>query len=92
MYILVVAAQVLGQRVYSHRSVGAQLSKQGPASRGERARFASEKVHRALPIYSVRIDRNLRAVGMQRNGTMIWFWIGRHSAYERLLIQVKDSG
>lgn len=44
-----------------------------------------KKVHDQLPIYSVRIDLNWRAVGVLRGGTMIWFWIGPHSEYEMLL-------
>jgi hypothetical protein len=44
-----------------------------------------KKVHDSLPIYSVRIDLDWRAVGVMKDGTMVWFWIGSHSAYERLL-------
>jgi hypothetical protein len=33
----------------------------------------------------VRIDLDWRAVGVMKDGTMVWFWIGSHSAYERLL-------
>ena len=44
-----------------------------------------KKVHQTLPIYSVRIDLDWRAVGLLREGTMIWFWIGPHNEYERLL-------
>lgn len=44
-----------------------------------------KKVHNTLPIYSVRIDRNWRAVGVLRDGVMVWFWIGQHDEYERLL-------
>ena len=44
-----------------------------------------KKVHDSLLIYSVRIDLDWRAVGVMKDGTMVWFWIGPHSAYERLL-------
>ena len=44
-----------------------------------------KKVHDSAPIYSVRIDLDWRAVGVVEGGTMVWFWIGPHSAYERLL-------
>jgi hypothetical protein len=47
-----------------------------------------KKVHDQHPIYSVRIDLNWRAVGMLRGGTMIWFWVGPHSEYEKLLDQI----
>ena len=46
-----------------------------------------KKVHNTLPIYSVRIDLNWRAVGVLREDTVIWFWIGPHSEYEKLLTQ-----
>ena len=44
-----------------------------------------KKVHNTLPIYSVRIDRDWRAVGILKEGAMVWFWIGSHGEYERLL-------
>jgi len=44
-----------------------------------------KKVHDTLSIYSVRIDLDWRAVGVLKNGIMVWFWIGPHSAYEKLL-------
>jgi len=47
-----------------------------------------KKVHDTLPIYSVRIDIDWRAVGILRDGAMIWFWIGPHKEYEKLLDQM----
>ena len=44
-----------------------------------------KKVHTTLPIYAVRIDRDWRALGVIRDEAMVWFWIGPHSEYERLL-------
>jgi hypothetical protein len=44
-----------------------------------------KKVHATLPIYSVRIDLDWRAVGVIKGEAVIWFWIGPHSEYERLL-------
>ena len=44
-----------------------------------------KKVHDTLPVYSVRIDLDWRAVGVLREGVMVWFWIGPHGEYERLL-------
>jgi hypothetical protein len=43
---------------------------------------------RRLPIYSVRIDIDWRAVGVMRDDEVIWFWIGPHKEYERLLAQI----
>jgi hypothetical protein len=47
-----------------------------------------KKVHHTLPIYSVRIDLYWRAVGVLRDGEMLWFWIGPHKEYEKLLGQM----
>ena len=47
-----------------------------------------KKVHDTLPIYSVRIDIEWRAVGILRDGEVIWFWIGPHKEYEKLLGQM----
>jgi hypothetical protein len=44
-----------------------------------------KKVHNTLPIYSVRIDLDWRALGVLKQGGVIWFWMGPHSEYERLL-------
>ena len=44
-----------------------------------------KKVHPELPIYSARVSKNYRAVGQLDEGTIIWFWIGSHSEYDRLL-------
>jgi hypothetical protein len=37
------------------------------------------------PIYSVRIGRNYRALGVLRDDTITWFWIGKHEIYDRIL-------
>jgi mRNA-degrading endonuclease RelE of RelBE toxin-antitoxin system len=47
-----------------------------------------KKVHSALPIYSVRITKNYRAVGQLDGDAVIWFWIGSHKEYDRLLSQL----
>ena len=44
-----------------------------------------KKVHDAEPIYSVRITLACRAVGLREGDEMMWFWIGRHADYDRLL-------
>jgi hypothetical protein len=47
-----------------------------------------KKVHATLPVYSVRIDLDWRAVGVLREGEIVWFWIGPHSEYEKLLTKL----
>lgn len=34
-------------------------------------------------VWSVRITRGVRAVGVLDENTVTWFWIGGHDAYER---------
>lgn len=47
-----------------------------------------KKVHPQLPIYSVRISKNYRAVGQLDKDTVIWFWVGSHTDYDKLLSQL----
>ncbi|WP_397197122.1 hypothetical protein [Nodosilinea sp. LEGE 07298] len=47
-----------------------------------------KKVHPDLPIYSARINKNYRVVGQLEGDTVIWFWVGSHAEYDRLLGQM----
>lgn len=40
---------------------------------------------RVGPYWSVRVDRNHRALGVESDGTIVWFFIGRHDGYEKML-------
>jgi hypothetical protein len=42
-------------------------------------------VHPTRPIYSVRIGLDYRALGLREGDTMVWFWIGSHAEYDRLV-------
>jgi hypothetical protein len=42
-------------------------------------------VHPHRPIYSARIGLGHRALGVLEGETMVWFWIGTHADYDRLL-------
>lgn len=42
-------------------------------------------VGKSEPLFSVRVDLRHRAVGLLRNDTITWMWIGSHDDYERLL-------
>ena len=46
-----------------------------------------KKVHRTRPVYSARINDDYRAVGTMEGDGIVWFWIGKHEEYERLLKQ-----
>lgn len=47
-----------------------------------------KKVHPQLPIYSARVNRDYGAVGQLDEDTVIWFWIGSHADYDKLLNQL----
>jgi mRNA-degrading endonuclease RelE of RelBE toxin-antitoxin system len=47
-----------------------------------------KKIHPELPIYSARISKSYRAVGQLDGDTVIWFWVGSHAEYDRLLSQL----
>lgn len=45
-----------------------------------------KQVHPTLPIWSVRITASYRAVGVRTQpDTIVWFFIGTHADYERVL-------
>ena len=44
-----------------------------------------KRVGQARPLYSVRISRDYRAVDILQSDGIIWFWIGSHQDYDRLL-------
>lgn len=49
-----------------------------------------ESVHASGLYWSVRVGSQYRAVGVRRKDdrdTIVWFWIGTHNAYDKLLNQ-----
>lgn len=44
-----------------------------------------KRVHQPEPVFSVRVTLDYRAVGVREGDTIVWFWIGPHAEYERLL-------
>ena len=68
------AAQQRARKAY-------QLWKTNPRASGLRFKRVSEEE----PIYSVRVSADYRALGLLENDTLIWFWIGKHEEYERIL-------
>jgi len=45
-----------------------------------------KQVHPTLPVWSVRITASYRAVGVRtKPDTIVWFFVGTHAEYERLL-------
>jgi hypothetical protein len=44
-----------------------------------------KRIHGEEPLYSVRIGRGWRALGLLEDDTVTWFWIGSHAEYDRLI-------
>ena len=44
-----------------------------------------KRVHASEPIYSLRVSRSVRALGLREGDTVTGFWIGTHDDYERTL-------
>ena len=47
-----------------------------------------KKVHDDPAVYSVRITQDHRALGALVDDRVMWFWIGSHDEYERLIEQL----
>jgi hypothetical protein len=60
------------------------LWKQNPQHRS----LQFKQIHRQRPIYSVRVGRAWRAVGIRHEEYMLWFWIGSHGDYDKLIAQL----
>jgi len=48
-----------------------------------------KSIHPTRPIYSVRVGLYYRAVGVREEDEIIWFWIGSHAEYNKLLRMFK---
>jgi len=48
-----------------------------------------KRIHSNRPIFSIRITRDYRTIGVQQNNEIIWFWIGSHAEYDKLISQKK---
>lgn len=44
-----------------------------------------KSIHPSQPFYSARISRGYRAVGIRTDDVIIWFWIGSHTDYDKLI-------
>lgn len=44
-----------------------------------------KRVDSVDPIYSARVNRQYRALGILKKDKIVWFWIGKHAVYDRLL-------
>lgn len=44
-----------------------------------------KQIHPVKPIYSVRIGMDYRALGVRDGDEIVWFWIGSHADYDKLV-------
>ena len=44
-----------------------------------------KQIHPTDPIYSVRISLGWRTVGIRSGDIVIWYWIGSHADYDKLI-------
>ena len=44
-----------------------------------------KRVHTKRRIYSVRVTLDYRAIGVREGDLIIWYWIGSHEEYDRLV-------
>ena len=61
-----------------------QLWKQNPHHTG----LHFKQVDVQPPVYSVRVGLSYRALGVKDKNTMIWFWIGSHEDYNKLVSRI----
>jgi hypothetical protein len=61
-----------------------RLFRQNPSHPGLRFK----KVYADPPTYSARVGIGYRAVGVTDGDTVVWYWIGSHADYDKLLDQM----
>lgn len=44
-----------------------------------------KQVHPTRPIYSARVGLGYRALGVREGDEIVWFWIGSHADYDRMI-------
>ena len=44
-----------------------------------------KRVGKNVPVYAVRVGIGWRALGLKEGDAIVWFWIGSHAEYDRLL-------
>jgi hypothetical protein len=47
--------------------------------------LAFKLIHATDPVYSVRIGLSYRAIGIKQKNTLIWFWVGSHAEYDKMI-------
>jgi mRNA-degrading endonuclease RelE of RelBE toxin-antitoxin system len=73
--------QPLPEQIRRQASEAYKLFKQNP----HHPSLRFKQIHPTKPVYSVRINIDYRAVGAREGDDMLWFWIGSHTEYEKLI-------
>lgn len=51
----------------------------------ENPRHPSLHLKKVNRLWSVRIGRKHRALAIEEDGALVWFWIGTHAEYDRMI-------
>ena len=73
--------QKLQNRIKRNARKNYKLWKQNPSHPS----LEFKRVHPREPIYSIRVGIGWRALGVKEDDAIIWFWIGSHSDYDKLI-------
>jgi len=73
--------RALPERIQQLARKNYRLWKQNPSHPG----LEFKQVSRKMPVYSVRVGIGWRALGIRQGNDMLWFWIGSHAEYDRML-------
>jgi hypothetical protein len=50
-----------------------------------------KRIHSTRPIFSIRITKDFRAVGILEGDEITWFWIGSHKEYDILIKRLRNT-
>jgi hypothetical protein len=76
-----VAYGALPESVQEHARKAYRLFRENPAHPSLQFKKVSERG----PVYAARVTLDYRTLGVLTGGEVVWFWIGSHAAYDRLL-------
>ncbi|MCX6616745.1 MAG: hypothetical protein NTZ98_11705 [Acidobacteria bacterium] len=48
-----------------------------------------KQIHPIRPVFSARVGIGYRAMGTREGNQVLWFWIGSHAEYNRLVSQIR---
>jgi hypothetical protein len=75
------------QRLPNHIKRSARRSYQFWQKHPEHPSLQFKSVGKKHEVYSVRVGIGWRALGAKDQDVIVWFWIGSHAEYDRLLKQ-----